>query len=175
VGALTRRKGVDLLIEGLALASHRGGDAKLRLTVVGDGPERSNLDRLAASRGVGDRVVFTGPLPHDALPKVLSQHHLLVMGSYEDHTGRSAIEAMSCGVPVLASARSGIPEILIEPGVNGLVVDPTDQRALADTFAGLSPDLLASLAAGARKTAPTLGVEPAAAAVLAAARAAMSR
>jgi glycosyltransferase involved in cell wall biosynthesis len=130
VGRLVPVKGQDLLvsaapaiIEGLAPRS-----SVVRFLVVGDGPERENLARLARRLGVGDRFSFVG-LRAD-VPRLLSAADLMVMPSRNEGLGMSMIEAMAASLPVVGARVGGIPEV-VEDNVTGTLVPPDDPGALA--------------------------------------------
>ncbi len=131
VGRLSPEKGVDIGIRALeALPGWR-------LVVVGDGDERGALEALAAARGVGDRVRFEG---WSATPWALNPgFDVLAVPSRAEAFGLVIVEAMFAGVPVVASAVGGIPEV-IEDGVNGILVPPDDPAALAAAVLGLGEE-----------------------------------
>lgn len=124
VGRLVGWKGLDVVIEALAgLPDH------MRYLIVGEGPERQRLEALAVARGLSARVQFFGPAAHDELPVLLSNSDLFVQPSKgEEAFGISVVEAMACGLPVLASDNGGLPEIVVE-GVTGRLLPPGDVAA----------------------------------------------
>jgi glycosyltransferase involved in cell wall biosynthesis len=93
---------------------------------------RSALWALAASLGLGDRVVFPGLVDDADLPALYGGAVLLVQPSLEEGFGLPALEAMACGTPVVASRRGALPEVVGEAGV---LVDPEDERALSAALA----------------------------------------
>jgi glycosyltransferase involved in cell wall biosynthesis len=108
----------------------------LRLLVVGDGPGRDEVERAAAP--LGDRVVLAG-YRTDAM-ETLDAIDVLVNPSRSDAFPTSLLEAMAAGVPVVASAVGGIPEI-VDDGITGLLIDaPPRADALADAIARLVDD-----------------------------------
>ena len=109
--------------------------ATVRFLVIGEGPELDALSHLAMRLGVRDRVEFAGRIKHSRLPSVLSATDVFVQPSIgEEAFGISVVEAMACGLPVLASNNGGMREIVM-PGETGQLLPPGDvsawQRALA--------------------------------------------
>jgi glycosyltransferase involved in cell wall biosynthesis len=104
-------KGPNLLIEALTSCVGKGLD--LKLTVVGGGKHKPDLEAQAASLGVGDRVRFLGWLPAGkAIYDQLDQADLFVLPSFQEGVSRSALEAMARGLPCIATDVGGMPEIL---------------------------------------------------------------
>jgi glycosyltransferase involved in cell wall biosynthesis len=133
-GRLSDEKGVDVLLEALARAP------ELRADVVGDGPARASLERLATSLGVDDRVRFRGRLAavevHDAMR---GSAVVVVPSRWYENMPITVLEAFAAGLPVVASALGGIPE-LIEDGRDGVLVPPEDPMALAEALRTLASD-----------------------------------
>jgi len=127
VGTLDQMyKGQDLLIEAVGELVKRGRD--LQLTFVGGGRLRPRLESLAAMAGIGDRVVFAGPLPSGApVRREIDRADLFVMPSRTEGLPRALIEGMARGLPAIASAVGGIPELLDPEDL----VSPGDARKLA--------------------------------------------
>jgi glycosyltransferase involved in cell wall biosynthesis len=147
VGRLTEQKGLPVALAALRQV------AEARLVVVGDGPERGRLDELAGSLGVGDRVTFTGSLQRGDVLRYLAGARAAVLPSLWENLPHSAVEALSVGTPVLASAVGGVPEV-VHDGDNGLLVPPGDPDALAAGLERLLRDdaLRDRLAAAARQS-----------------------
>ena len=94
-----------------------------RLLMVGDGPDAPAAARLARQLGVGEDVVFLGE--QDAVIPLLSAADVFLLPSAQESFGLAALEAMACGVPVVASNVGGIPEV-VEHGVTGFLHDRDD-------------------------------------------------
>lgn len=128
-GRLSREKGIGALVQAVARIRGGGVDASLRL--VGDGPQRAEVERLAARLGVADVVEITGWVEHDVVEAHLQDAWALVAPSlWAEPLGLSAVEAIVRGVPVVASAVGGYAET-VEPGVTGLLCANGDVAGLA--------------------------------------------
>lgn len=125
-----------------------------RLVLVGDGPDRLPAERLACELEIVDRVTFTGNLSH--VENVLAVADLFLLASEVESFGLAALEAMACGMPVVAYRIGGVPEV-IEDGVCGLLAPLYDCDALADAAIELlcAHERLAAYSAAARARAET--------------------
>ncbi len=130
---LTHAKGIDLAV--MALAAPAGRD--LSLLVGGSGPELRSLIDLAASLGVASRVHFLGDVADRQ--QFFDSCDVVWVPSREEPFGLVACEAMSAGVPVVASRVGGLPEIL-DPPNSGVLVGPANPAALASVTAALLAD-----------------------------------
>jgi glycosyltransferase involved in cell wall biosynthesis len=131
VGRLAPEKGFDLLVRAMA------GVPEASLVLVGDGPERASLERLAAELGIADRVVITGW--RDDARAFLPSMDLFVLPSHLETTTLSVIEAMLARRAVVVTEVGGLPE-LVEDGVSGLLVPPADPDALTAAIRRLLGD-----------------------------------
>lgn len=129
LGRLTRDKGFDTLLDALARI---GPDTPAwRAEIAGDGPEATRLRALIAHFGLESRVRLCGWTAPDVVPTWLGSAAMLVVPSrWQEPFGLVALQAMQCGIPVIASRVGGLPEIVAE-GVSGLLVEPDDPPALA--------------------------------------------
>jgi glycosyltransferase involved in cell wall biosynthesis len=143
VGTLHEVKGQAQLVEACRLLTEAGLDLRCRL--VGHGPDRALLARRIAAAGLAGRVVLVGPRTRPQVAAELRATDVLVAPSVPTRRGKREgipvvlMEAMSSGVPVVASALSGIPE-LVEDGVGGLLVPAGDAQALAGALRRLHGD-----------------------------------
>ncbi|MGH9765242.1 MAG: glycosyltransferase family 4 protein [Blastocatellia bacterium] len=152
VGRLVKIKGVDSLLRAAALTKN------LRVVIAGDGPERPNLERLAAELGID--AEFKGAVSGKDKFDVYRLAGAVVIPSLVLDSGRSegtprvGLEAMASGIPVIASRCGGLPEIIVD-GQNGLLFDPGDHQMLAAKMQLLmgDPDLAERLSLGGRTTA----------------------
>jgi D-inositol-3-phosphate glycosyltransferase len=148
VGRLVERKGVGNLVRALAVLP----DAEL---VIAGGPSATELDgdpevlrlrAIAADAGVRQRVTIAGRLGREQVPALLRSADVVVAVPWYEPFGIVAVEAMACGVPVVASAVGGMIDTVVD-GVTGLHVPPRDTAALARAIGYLleRPDLCRSL------------------------------
>lgn len=135
VGRLDRVKGYDQLIEASVLVLRRRPD--VWFAVAGDGEERMALAEQARSMRVADRWRFLGW--QENLNQVYRAFDLSILPSRNEGMGRTAVEAMACGLAVVATSVGGLPSV-IENGVQGLLVPPENPRALADSILQLLED-----------------------------------
>ena len=144
VGRLIPVKGADVFLRALAELK----DVPWSASVVGDGPERRRLERLATALGLSDRVAFHG-LVNDAA-RLFSAFDLFVLSSRSEGTPMVLFEAMAAGVPVIATAVGGVPDVV--SGREALLVPPQDPLALAQAIrrAVSDPDATRSRVAEAR-------------------------
>jgi glycosyltransferase involved in cell wall biosynthesis len=122
-------KGVDRLIA--ALPAWREAVPEANLVVVGDGPERASLERLARETGVAGAVRFVGQVPHERMPLYLRAAEVFVLYSGYEGLPHVVLEAMAAGIPVVVSHKGGLPEV-VEDGVTGLLVKWGDETALTE-------------------------------------------
>ncbi len=134
IARLSLRKNVGGLLDAVApLATDPSDSApSLVLSVVGDGPERSRLERKAQHLGLGKQVRFLGRLDRAAVRDVLRAAHAFVLPSFHETFGVVLLEAMATGLPVVAT-ESGGPEDLVTPDT-GLLVPPDDPDALCEAL-----------------------------------------
>ncbi|MBK8205857.1 MAG: N-acetyl-alpha-D-glucosaminyl L-malate synthase BshA [Planctomycetes bacterium] len=112
-------------------------DIKARLVMVGDGPEVGAIRELVRELGIEGRVNMLGT--YDAIWELLPQADLFFLPSEYESFGLSALEAMACGVPVVASNTGGLPEV-VEHGVHGTLHKPGDVDAFAASIHALLRD-----------------------------------
>lgn len=128
VGRLEHLKGVDILLRGWAAAFRRRPAPSARLVVVGDGPERAALERLRTELGLGESVSFRGE-SHQIRDHYWASD-LFVLPSRTEGLSNALVEAMSCGLPVIASRAGGSVDI-VDDGENGYLFDEGNVDALA--------------------------------------------
>jgi glycosyltransferase involved in cell wall biosynthesis len=137
VGRLVALKGLHVLIAALdrLVRQHRA----VRLRIAGDGPERPRLEREVESRGLAKYVTFEGWLDPDRIRDVYQQTDIFVLPSLAEGIPVVLMEAMAMEIPCVATAITGIPE-LIRHGVDGLLVQASSEEELAGALTRLLDD-----------------------------------
>lgn len=133
VGRLKAPKDFSTLVH--AMASLPRGACRLR--IAGDGPERAALSEEIEQLGLTDSIELLGA--RDDVLELLRESNLFVLSSRSEGMPMSVLEAMASGVPVVASAVGGLPE-LVADGESGLLVEPNDPEALAVAIARVVGD-----------------------------------
>jgi glycosyltransferase involved in cell wall biosynthesis len=141
VGRLVERKGVDDAIRALAHVPDAelvvaGGPGADRLPAD---PEAQRLRSVALRAGVGDRVVLLGRVSRDAVPELFRSADVVVAVPWYEPFGIVPVEAMACGLPVVASAVGGMLDTVVD-GETGVLVRPKDPSALAHVLRSLLTD-----------------------------------
>ncbi len=137
VGRLVKLKGQALLLEAFAELCRRGLAGTL--TLVGDGPSRAELERLARHLGISERVTFTGAVGQDELRSIYRSADAFCLPSMAEGLPVVLMEAMAFEVPVVTTQIMGIPE-LVEDGRTGLLVAPGRTDALVEALERLLSD-----------------------------------
>jgi len=156
LGRLERRKGVDDLIVSLPRGEQGGG---LPLVIAGDGPERKDLQRLAAQTGLSDRCWFAGAVTGDVKTWLLQNSYCLVVPSrLSEAFALVVLESYAAGRPVIATALPGLQD-LIRPGQTGWLVPPENRAAMAAAIAEAiaQPERVAQMGRQARSLAEDYG------------------
>ena len=138
ISRLIHQKGIHVLLKAFAVcAKHH---PSISLVVVGDGPERSNLENLAEQLGLGPKVHFLGY--RSDVDRILSRLDIFTLPSFGEGFGLVLLEAMACSKPVVATDVMSIPEI-VQQGETGLLVPAQDVSALAQALETLigNPEL----------------------------------
>ena len=150
VGRIERLKGVETLIRAIAHMREMGvlGKCPHYLAIIGGEPDRpsedlntemNRLQKLCGELGIGDLVVFLGKRNQNLLPYYYSAAELLILPSHYESFGMVALEAMACGIPVVASEVGGLA-LLVQDGLNGYSVPEGDPIALGNKLTELIRD-----------------------------------
>ena len=137
VGGIAPPRSFEMLIRAMAQLERDGRDALLRL--VGDGPDRPALERLANELGVEHRVNFEGWKNQDQLRALYHRADLFVFSSLAEGIPVALMEAMAMEIPCVVSRVSGIPE-LVRDGLDGLLVAVSDEQAIVRALTHLMDD-----------------------------------
>lgn len=137
MGRVSYEKSIDQVLKAFALLAKK--EPSLTLMIVGDGPEKKKLEKLAAKLGIENKVIFTGLLRGENLVHALQASDIFVTASKSENMPLSVLEAMSCGLPVVAAGEKGLIEI-IKDGVNGFLVTADNPSGLAKKILQLLND-----------------------------------
>jgi colanic acid/amylovoran biosynthesis glycosyltransferase len=149
VGRLTPAKGQHLLIDAVAQLTQQGRRVRLRL--VGDGPDSASLRQCAAGLAHPDSVVFEGAVNQDRIRGIYATADVFCLPSFAEGLPVVLMEAMAMQIPCVSTNITGIPE-LIRDGIDGLLVPASDLDALVEALARLmdSSELRKQLGTSAR-------------------------
>lgn len=131
VGVPDRRKAVDVLIDGVALAIGKGAD--IHLTICGEGPEVPRLKEQVERLGLGANIYFAGNVDTQQRHRYLSGSDLFVLTSHAEGVPISILEAMAEGMPILSTNVGGVADA-VSDGVNGTLVGDGDIEAIAEAL-----------------------------------------
>jgi glycosyltransferase involved in cell wall biosynthesis len=120
VGRLSKIKGLDLLLDGFALFHQEVPEA--RLLIAGDGEERKAIENKISFMGLKEMVHLLGNVARNRLPQILNAADIFVLTSVAEGVPNAILEAMACGLPVVATDVGGISEV-VKSGVNGFLID----------------------------------------------------
>jgi teichuronic acid biosynthesis glycosyltransferase TuaC len=129
VGNLSANKGFHLVVDAVASLAAEEGMQDLHLAIVGEGPFRAELARTIQARGITDRVRLVGHTPHDALRLWYGAADAFCLASAMEGMPNAVLEALACGVPVVATAAGGIPEIITSEQIG--ILSERNSHALA--------------------------------------------
>lgn len=155
VGRLIENKGLVYLIDAMKIICQK--NPTIHLNIVGNGPDKRQLEKQVYDIGLTENIIFTGSIPNHEVPKYLNKSKIAIMPSIiskhgeQEGLGLVAIEAMGCGCAVIASDLPGIRDV-VSDGKTGLMVKPASSQALADATLKLyeNNDLMESIARNGR-------------------------
>ena len=145
VGRLVQVMGQAVLLRALRELSDRG--IAFEATIVGDGPKRADLVRLASELDIQDQVEFMGAIGQDRIRWYYANSDIFCLSSFAEGVPVVLMEAMATGLPVVAPAVMGVAE-LVEDGVSGSLIRPGRADLLADAVQRLAEDPAARVALG---------------------------
>lgn len=128
VGRVTLEKEIHVVLRAIARLDPA---LAVSFTIVGDGDQRKNLEKLAAELGIAQQVHFTGRVSDEELRRHLTEASLFVIASIAELQSIATMEAMASGLPILAADAVALPH-LVTDGENGYLFTPGDDRELAE-------------------------------------------
>ena len=145
VGSIDSRKGVNLLLEACAILEQQQCH-DYTLLVVGDGPQRQELESFCQNHNLAERVKWVGRLDYAQLGVFFRGADVFVLPTLEDTWGVVVLEAMVVGKPILCSQWAGASEMVVE-GENGYIFDPYKPEAVAEIMRRFieNPQLITSM------------------------------
>lgn len=136
-GRLAAVKGLPILLEGLATL--KVTYPEMLLTIVGDGPDRAQLEQMTVQLGLTENVDFVGYQSQAKVRQYMQETDVFVLPSFAEGVPVSLMEALAAGVPVVTTQIAGVSE-LVEDGVSGYLVPPGNTALLAERIATLLAD-----------------------------------
>jgi glycosyltransferase involved in cell wall biosynthesis len=156
VGRIDPNKGVDLLLEAACVLAREYPDLRLRMLGRGEAAAINELRSKALAAGLPELLDLTGYVSREELPDYLCRAHVFAAPSvYEGGPGFVYLEAMGCGLPVIACEGSGVAEV-VRHGEDGILIPPQDRDALAEALHRLLSDNAMRTEMGARARAHVL-------------------
>lgn len=128
VKTLAYNYGIDILIKAFSKLSNNYTNKQLLLYIVGDGPDKSDFQKLVKDLKIDNQVCFLGKIKNEKLPSFYSLFDIAVFPSIEESFGVAAVEAMACECPVIVSDADGFQEI-VQDNISGIIVPKKDINA----------------------------------------------
>ena len=129
VGRLVSQKNVGCLINAMKIIV--GRDLRMKLVIIGEGPDGKWLQDLSKRLGLDSHIEFVGRVAHEEVLKYMKAADIFILPSLFEGLPNTVLEAMACGLPVVATKVSGLWEIVTD-GENGLLVEPRSPEAMAE-------------------------------------------
>jgi 1,2-diacylglycerol 3-alpha-glucosyltransferase len=163
-GRLGVEKNIEVLLRAFARIRAKKDAA---LLLVGDGPLREHLQKLAYSLGVGGRVFFVGSVPPEAMPHMYASADLFMFASLTDTQGLVLVEAKAAGLPAVAVGALGVKDMVIDGEDGYLCANDPDELADKASYLLDNPGVLSMMQEAAKKNAMAFSKETAASKILA--------
>ncbi|TSC90973.1 MAG: putative glycosyltransferase (group 1) [Parcubacteria group bacterium Licking1014_17] len=146
VGRVSYEKSIDQAIRAFTSAAEK--NLEIKLMIVGDGPERKKIEKLATDLGIKDRMIFTGFLRGHDLREAFQASDIFITASKSENMPITMLEAMAVGLPFISVSEKGIPE-LVRHGINGFLSKADDINDMAKNILELcsNSDLLVKMSA----------------------------
>ena len=148
VGIFRKVKGHEVMLKSVAKVINQLPKAKFLL--VGDGPDKKDLEEMANEMGIGKHVLFPGFI--DNIPEIYSFTDIAILSSWSEGLPQSLLQAMAAGVPVIATNVGGVPEVVVHEE-SGILIEAGDHAALAEGIIRIinHPDLAVRMAGRAKE------------------------
>lgn len=142
---------IPLLLNAFAIL-YKESEVKPLLDIYGDGPLLDELEALSRDLGIADSVSFKGVIANNELPSVLQEMDVLVNCSKQESFGVTLVEAMACGIPVVATDTVG-PKEIVEDGVTGIILKDREPKTMAQALKYLldNPDVREKMGKAGRR------------------------
>jgi glycosyltransferase involved in cell wall biosynthesis len=131
VSRLIKKKQIDKVL--LSLSTLNLGDLDWSYTIIGEGPEKEKLRRLAQQKGISDKVDFRGQQGRDTVIKEMLEHDVFILPSFYETLGLVYLESLACGCITIGSEYEGIDGV-IHSGKNGFLCNPYKIQSIKDTL-----------------------------------------
>ena len=138
VTRITPRKGVRYLIEAFSQLSKKYPNLKLQ--IVGEGDEKTDLEKMTKGLGIEKQVDFIGRIPHEKLPAYYQSADVFVLPSLNEGMSNSMLEALAAGLPLLATDTGGTQELVVD-SVNGFILKMENAQDIAEKLEILIQDV----------------------------------
>jgi len=129
ISRVTPRKGIRFLVQAFKVLA--GRYTQIRMIIAGEGNELESLRQLVQGLGIEDKVVFLGAVPHDKVLEHYQKANVFVLPSLNEGMSNTMLEALACGLPIVATDTGGTKE-LVRDGKNGLIVKMKDSHDLVE-------------------------------------------
>lgn len=130
VKILSHKYGIDLTIRSFCEFCRKNPDMDAELVIAGTGPDTEKLRSLASSLGIAKKVIFKGYVPNGRIPELMAEFSVAVFLSRKESFGVAAIEAMSCGKPVITSAAPGFTEVVSDNECGFIIKAESEERVV---------------------------------------------
>lgn len=137
LGVLIKRKGVDDLIQAISMLKHQNALGKMQFIIAGTGEEETNLKQKCHELQLDDCITFAGWVDGNKKNELIKKSQALVLPSYNEGLPISILEAVSYGMPIVATDVGDI-SIAVRDGENGYLINPGDVKALSKALIGIS-------------------------------------
>lgn len=131
VGSLVKSKGIFELLTAFIKLNYKY--TNLYLILIGNVPDRTVLDKIISSNYINNKICLLGEIPQNEIPYWLSASDIFVFPTYNEGLPNAIMEAMACGLPVVATEIGGIPEV-VKDGENGILIDKKNVKSIVHSL-----------------------------------------